>query len=276
MGFELCGKRTGQKRRCKHDGKGYWVFTAIGCQRQPGFRQKIIKQDDTQKSGQHAAGISAGKSGGQKHAQQVNHDDIGVRKAKPQKDPSDDRRSCQNPDGQKQFPCGRKRRTDGKQPFPAVALIGFHIRNDMNVHLWCKRNEPFCQRRFTPKMPPLYATSPNHNFGHIRETHIFRDLCCHIFTMRCDDLCAKLLSQTHIHLQANGIFRIHISVFGCLHVKRGKAATKCLCHFPCHSYNAFIGWRRGQAHKNMLFWQFASFVLHIFTIPLKRYYSTKM
>ena len=70
----------------------------------------------------------------------------------------------------------------------------------MNVHLWCKRNEPFCQRRFTPKMPPLYATSPNHNFGHIRETHIFRDLCCHIFTMRCDDLCAKLLSQTHIHL----------------------------------------------------------------------------
>ena len=146
----------------------------------------------------------------------------------------------------------------------------------MNVHLWCKRNEPFCQRRFTPKMPPLYATSPNHNFGHIREPHIFRDLCCHIFTMRCDDLCAKLLSQTHIRLQANGIFRIHISVSGCLHVKRGKAVTKCLCHFPCHSYNAFIGWRRGQAHKNMLFWQFASFVLHIFTTPLKRYYSTKM
>lgn len=97
-----------------------------------------------------------------------------------------------------------------------------------------------------------------------------------IFTMRCDDLCAKLLSQTHIRLQANGIFRIHISVSGCLHVERGKAAAKCLCHFPCHLYNAFIGWRRGQAHKNMLFWQFTSFVLHIFTTPLKRYYSTKM
>ena len=26
----------------------------------------------------------------------------------------------------------------------------------------------------------------------------------------------------------------------------------------------------------MLFWKFASFVLHIFTTPLKRYYSTKM
>lgn len=50
MGFELCGKRTGQKRRCKHDSKGYWVFTTIGCQRQPGFRQKIIEQDDTQKA----------------------------------------------------------------------------------------------------------------------------------------------------------------------------------------------------------------------------------
>ena len=81
MGFELCGKRTGQKRRCKHDGKGYWVFTAVGCQRQPGFRQKIIEQDDTQKSGQHTAGISAGKSGSQKHPQQVNHDDIGICKA---------------------------------------------------------------------------------------------------------------------------------------------------------------------------------------------------
>ena len=45
-------------------------------------------------------------------------------------------------------------------------------------------------------MPPLYAASPNHNFGHIREPHIFRDLCCRIFTMRCDDLCAKLLRQT--------------------------------------------------------------------------------
>ena len=276
MGFELCGKRTGQKRRCKHDGKGYWVFTAVGCQRQPGFRQKIIEQDDTQKSGQHTAGISAGKSGSQKHPQQVNHDDIGICKAEPQKDPSDDRRSCQNPDGQKQFPCGRKRRTDGKQPFPAVALIGFHIRNDMHVHLWCKRNETFCQRRFTPKMPPLYAASPNHNFGHIREPHIFRDLCCRIFTMRCDDLCAKLLRQTHIRLQANGIFRVHISVSGGLHIERGKAAAKCLRHFPCHSYNAFIGRRRGQAHQNMLFWYFISFVPHIFTAPLNRYYSTKM
>lgn len=85
MGFELCGKRTGQKRRCKHDGKGYWVFAAIGCQRQPGFRQKIIEQDDTQKSGQHTAGISAGKSGSQKHPQQVNHDDIGICKAERRK-----------------------------------------------------------------------------------------------------------------------------------------------------------------------------------------------
>ena len=27
----------------------------------------------------------------------------------------------------------------------------------------------------------------------------------------------------------------------------------CLRHFPCHSYNTFIGWGRGQAHQNMLF-----------------------
>ena len=69
---------------------------------------------------------------------------------------------------------------------------------------------------------------------------------------------------------------IHISVSGGLHIERGKAAAKCLRHFPCHSYNAFIGRRRGQAHKNMLFWYFISFVPHIFTTPLKRYYSTKM
>ena len=87
---------------------------------------------------------------------------------------------------------------------------------------------------------------------------------------------AKLLRQTHIRLQANGIFRVHISVSGGLHIERGKAAAKCLRHFPCHSYNAFIGRRRGQAHKNMLFWYFISFVPHIFTTPLKRYYSTKM
>ena len=148
-------------------------------------RQKIIEQEDTQKSGQHTAGISAGKSGSQKHPQQVNHDDIGICKAKSQKGPSDDRRSCQNPNGQKQIPGGRKRRADSKRLISAAVFIGSHIRNDMNVYLWCKRNKPFCQRRFTPEMPPLYAASSNHNFGHIREPHIFRDLCCHIFTMRC-------------------------------------------------------------------------------------------
>ena len=44
---------------------------------------------------------------------------------------------------------------------------------------------------------------------------------------------------------------IQMCIRDSLHIKRGKAATKCLCHFPCHSYNAFIGRRRGQAHKNM-------------------------
>ena len=101
MGFELGRKCTCQKCSREHDGKGYRVFATIGCQRQPGLRQKIIEQEDTQKSGQHTAGISAGKSGSQKHTQQVNHDDIVICKAEPQKDPSDDRRNCQNSDGQK-------------------------------------------------------------------------------------------------------------------------------------------------------------------------------
>ena len=69
MDFKLCGKCAGQKRRCKHDCKGYGVFAAIGNQGQSGFRQKIIEQDDAQKSGQHTADIPAGKGGGQKHTQ---------------------------------------------------------------------------------------------------------------------------------------------------------------------------------------------------------------
>ena len=50
-------------------------------------------------------------------------------------------------------------------------------------------------------MPPLYAASSNHNFGHIREPHIFRDLCRHIFTMRCDNFCASL---TALYVQTPG------------------------------------------------------------------------
>ena len=181
MGFELGCKCTGQKRSHEHDGKGYGIFASIGDQRQPGFCQKIIEQDDTQKGGQHAAGISAGKSGGQKHTQQINHDDIGIRKAKPQKQPSDDRSGCQNPDSQKQFPGGWKRRANGEKWFPGIAFIDLRIRNDVNVHLRRKRNELFCQRRFAPEMPSLHAAAPNYDFGHIGEPRIFCNLRWYIF-----------------------------------------------------------------------------------------------
>ena len=253
MGFELGCKCTCQKRSHEHDGKGYGIFASIGDQRQPGFCQKIIEQDDTQKGGQHAAGISAGKGGGQKHTQQINHDDIGIRKAKPQKQPPDDRSGCQNPDSQKQFPGGWKRRANGEKWFPGIAFTDLRIRNDVNVHLRRKRNELFCQRRFAPEMPSLHAAAPNYDFGHIGESRIFRNLRWYIFSMCCDDLCTKLLCKTYIRLQSSDIFCVHARVSGGLHIERGKASAKCLRHFPCHSYNTFIGWGRGQAHQNMLF-----------------------
>ena len=83
MCFELCGKCAGQKRCRQHDGKGDVVFATIGRQRQAGFGQEIVEQQDTQKSRQHATGVSAGKSRGQKHTQQVNHNDIGACKSMP-------------------------------------------------------------------------------------------------------------------------------------------------------------------------------------------------
>ena len=161
--------------------------------------------------------------------------------------------SRQNPDSQKQFPGGWKRRADSDQPVPAIAFVDFRIWNNVNVYLRSQCDEPFCQRRFAPEMPPLQTASPDYDFGHVGEPRIFRNLRRYIFSVCCDDFCTKLLRQTHIRLQSNGIFRVHISVSGCLHIECGKASAKCLRHFFCHSYNAFIGWRRGQTHQNMLF-----------------------
>ena len=134
----------------------------------------------------------------------------------------------------------------------AVGSAG-QIAISRNVYLRSQCDEPFCQRRFAPEMPPLQTASPDYDFGHVREPRIFRNLRRYIFSVCCDDFCTKLLRQTHIRLQSNGVFRVHISVSGCLHIECGKASAKCLRHFFCHSYNAFIGWRRGQAHQNMLF-----------------------
>lgn len=72
-----------------------------------GSVKKKIEQNDTQKGAQYTTGISIRKRRSQKHAQQVNHDDVSTCKVKFQKQPSDDRCSCQNTKCQEKLPGGR-------------------------------------------------------------------------------------------------------------------------------------------------------------------------
>ena len=250
--LQLCCQRPCENRRAQHDDKGNGIAGAIGQQREVRFRQKIVEQDHTQNRGQYAAGIAACQSGGEKDAQQVQRNDVGIGKAQTKKQPSDGGGGSQNAQRQQKLTEGRHGRTHQRELFLVVVLINIHVGDDVDVQPRRQLNEPLRQCRTAPEAAALCAAAPDHNPGHAGQPCIFRDLRRHILAAHGDDLRPQLLGKPGILLQPKLVILPHGGVFRCLHIERRKVAAENGRHAPCGTHDPLVGWRGRQADKNML------------------------
>ena len=240
----------------------------IDPQGKPGAGKEEVKYNHAAHRGQNIAAAGGGSHGGQQHRQQIDGNDIRLRKAHLGKGPGHHR--GQRQDHQRASPVLHQGHHVHFCPGSSgtVRAVRVGIRDDVNIHIGRHGDELFCQSGLAPGVLPGYRASANNDFGHPGQPGIFRNLVGYIVTHNGFHHGPQAPGQRRVLPESVPVGLGSPLIAGGLNEQCRKRAVKRLCHCGGGADDFRVGGCRRKARQNMFPWLLHHGRLPLFFAPL--------